>query len=100
MRIKDKIPRCYKSFADDRICDICYISKECYEDTKLKKAIKHKAEYKCKFRRTETGENGNYYYMCDDDTKGSICVPDLNCFPDLLREEKLKKLNEQNIYNK
>lgn len=95
---KEKFPRCYKYFKDDRICDICPISKECDNETNLKYESERRA-YSCSYREMNTGDLGNYFYMCRKDTYDS-CKPKASCFPDLVRKEKLKILSEQNIHNK
>ena len=88
-----KKPRCYKSYKDDRICDICPIVDKCIYETQLYYEFE-RLKYKCKFRR----ENDySFSTWCDNQEMldySFVCSPQINCFPEILRREKLKKLKE------
>lgn len=97
---KVEIPRCFKEYQDDRICDLCNHSLECDYNARLNKEIK---EHSCKFRKFRSGQMESWY-VCEDETKQRfdkeknryfqryLCKPDIFCFPEILRREKLRKL--------
>ena len=85
-----KTPRCFKDYKNDRICDICSFSEKCESETEIINTIEHLC-WKCKHKKYS-----DYTSMIQCSKIGSnkyFCDADLNCFPNLLRKLKLKKIN-------
>ena len=103
---KVDVPRCFKNYEDDRICDLCHVSKECFHDKELKTEIKSK---KCKWRGLyHSAFSGPSWLSCnntelveyDEEDKKWYrryhCKPTIDCFPDIIRREKIRKLKAIN----
>lgn len=89
----NKIPRCYKYYKDDRLCDLCHMNDNCTYETDLRHEIE-KLGYNCQYR--EYNDKGwGTYFICKKFKNKISCGPDINCFINLKRREKINRiLNE------